>query len=121
MSLLNCEPYTLGKTIEQRFWEKVDIKNENDCWNWMGCLNKGYGAFTSIRKTVLAYKQAYIFKNGPIPERTYILHKCNNKKCCNPSHLYIGNQRDNLNDSFNAGVLIRNKINGRLQRPNEVL
>jgi len=86
----------------ERFWSKVDIKEENDCWKWIGCeTERGYGAFGFNGTTKLAHRVAYEISSGPIPRKICCLHKCDNKLCVNPNHLYLGTQGDNMVDRFN--------------------
>lgn len=89
-----------GKTPEERFWIKVDKKGLDDCWNWLGGLqSKGYGAFRiDWRRQGSAHKIAWEFINGAVPTGSLVLHKCDNKLCVNPNHLYIGSQKDNMRD-----------------------
>jgi len=55
--------------------------------------------FWSETRMVLAHRMAWIltYKNTP-PEGQMVLHRCNNERCCNPNHLYIGNASDNMKD-----------------------
>lgn len=84
-----------------RFWSKVDIKGHDECWNWKtGCFDEGYGAFHLNRKSVKANRISLILSCCPQPEnKLFSLHTCKqNRKCCNPSHLYWGDKQDNSND-----------------------
>ena len=87
------------KNLKDRFWSKVDIKGPDDCWNWKtSLLSAGYGSFCIDYKTHSAHRVAWELTNGTIPAKKNCLHKCDNKKCCNPKHLYIGTQGDNVGD-----------------------
>lgn len=86
------------------FWNKINIKNNDDCWIWLGGLFKtGYGAFHINYKTVLAHRYSYELTYGKILNGMLVLHKCDNKKCCNPKHLFLGTQKDNMDDMINKG------------------
>lgn len=89
--------------IASRFWEKVDIKNENECWNWKACTqSKGYGSFgIGNGKTALAHRIAYELENEEIPEGLCVMHLCDNKLCCNPAHLRLGTIAENNRDMLN--------------------
>lgn len=88
-------------TIEDRFWSKVKRGKEDDCWEWQGArFRQGYGAFTN-KTTKYAHRMAYILTYGSIPEGMFILHKCDNPPCCNPKHLWLGTQADNVHDRYN--------------------
>ena len=90
-----------GKDIE-RFWSKVN-KN-GDCWEWDSCMRSGYGAFKLNGKSVSAHRISWIMANGDIPDGMGILHKCNNRCCVNPAHLYVGTQKDNVRDAIAIGA-----------------
>lgn len=94
--------------IVPRFWSKVDTSG--DCWLWLaGCNPSGYGQIavsvngSTKRKIVLAHRVAYELTNGSIPEGLIICHRCNNRRCVNPAHLYAGTVQDNANDRVNSG------------------
>ena len=85
---------------DKMFWSKVAIKNWSDCWEYMEFkFPQGYGQFwNGIRRMgahVFAYESHYKCK---IPKGKSVLHKCDNPSCCNPLHLYIGTQLDNMQD-----------------------
>ena len=87
------------KSVPIRFWSKVDVRNLNECWEWKANRVKGYGQFKYLGDPVSAHRVAWILShNKEIPEGKLILHKCDNKSCCNPSHLYCGTQSDNMAD-----------------------
>jgi hypothetical protein len=73
---------------------------ENNCWLWMGYVNRdGYG-MTSFNKKqhVLVHRLIFECCNGPIRKEDIIRHKCNNPPCCNPDHLLLGTVQDNIDD-----------------------
>jgi len=85
--------------INDRFWEKVEIRKTDDCWEWTGALGgSGYGHILMDKKTIDAHRVSYVLANGEIPNGLEVLHCCNNKKCVNPNHLKLGTQRDNMID-----------------------
>lgn len=90
--------------LAERLWAKVDQSGGPDaCWLWTGAVatKEGYG---SIRLTgakagkAMAHRVAYELTNGPIPEGRHVLHRCDNPPCCNPAHLWVGTQQDNMSD-----------------------
>jgi hypothetical protein len=87
------------KTLEERFWEKVDKKDENECWEWKGAItSRGYGSILNGSKLESAHRVAYILRNGKIPDEMLVLHSCDNRKCCNVNHLFLGTYQDNMDD-----------------------
>lgn len=75
----------------------VKIGSENECWPWTGGLTTaGYGkARRAGRSTRLAHRLIYASVHGEVSDSVMILHKCNNKPCCNPAHLFPGSNAIN--------------------------
>ena len=87
-----------------RFWSKVD--KTDGCWNWMGALKEtGYGAFRlkGAKATVPSHRYAWEQTRGPIPKDKWLLHTCDNPRCVNPDHLYLGTHQDNVDDMIERG------------------
>ena len=85
-----------------RFWERVDKREPDDCWEWTaGKVPAGYGAIKLSRGPVVrAHRFSYELHNGPIPAGASVLHSCDNPSCVNPTHLRIGNAKDNTADAL---------------------
>lgn len=74
-----------------------------DCFEWTGSLgNGGYGRFDFNKKRYRAHRVVYELKYGTIPKDKIIRHLCHNPKCCNPKHLALGTQKDNMQDMVKA-------------------
>jgi hypothetical protein len=74
------------------------------CWEWTGTIGaSGYGRIMYSRKVIQAHRLSWIVHNGKIPKGLWVLHKCNNRCCCNPNHLYVGTPKDNYLDMIVAG------------------
>lgn len=91
-------------------WKKVDRRGEDECWPWTGKwkASAGYGRMdVGNVKGVYANRIAYLTTNpGSISlkaDDVFVLHKCDNPKCCNPKHLFLGTHRDNMQDKVKKG------------------
>ena len=92
--------------LEQRFWPKVSKGLDDDCWPWIAKAVHpfGYGRMTSGRGVNLkAHQISWALVNGPIPNGKIIAHRCDNPRCCNPSHLFCATMRDNTHDMISKG------------------
>ena len=89
--------------IENRFWPKVH--KTKGCWVWTGELEHGhgYGQISVRDKKRGAHRVSWEIHNGPIPKGMWVLHKCDNMKCVNPYHLFLGTNADNMRDKVNKG------------------
>lgn len=85
-----------------RFWSKVDIRSDEECWVWTGHRHtRGYGIFWHAGKNVRANRFALELEKGPSPfEGAMALHSCDNPPCCNPSHLRWGTNLENSEDKI---------------------
>lgn len=89
--------------ILERFHEHACKADDNECWLWAGPLNdRGYGRINkNINgkwKALRAHRVSWMIYRGEIPEALQICHKCDVRNCVNPSHLFLGTQRDNMRD-----------------------
>lgn len=97
--------FTVPSNRLASFWAKV--QKTNSCWNWTaGRLTrkypaKAYGCFRVGGAMLGAHRVSWVIHNGAIPESMSILHKCDNPGCVNPAHLFLGTQRDNVQDMEN--------------------
>ena len=93
----------------KRFEDKIKRNVKNGCWEWTASLNPdGYGRFYLNEKYMGAHRASWMIHNGEIPSGdgshgTCVLHKCDNRKCVNPDHLFLGSQQDNLSDMEEKG------------------
>lgn len=87
----------------QELWARVRIGAPDECWPYIGPINdNGYGRFRRYGHE-RAHRAAYAFTYGPIPAGLYVLHRCDNRPCCNPAHLFLGSKLDNSHDMFAKG------------------
>lgn len=90
----------MKKTLEERFWEKVDASaGPSKCWLWTAYKDDlGYGRISLNGTAKLSHRVSYEINGGQIPEGMLILHSCDNPPCCNPAHLRPGTLADNQRD-----------------------
>lgn len=97
----------MNEKIIKRFWSKVKISSENNCWNFEVPPYHRYGLFIyQINKkkvSIAAHRFSYILKHGEFEKSLYVLHKCDNPACVNPEHLFLGTQLDNMKDMYAKG------------------
>jgi hypothetical protein len=93
------------KPLSERFWQKVDKLGLDECWAWLGAKDKygygriGRGGLGHRSKTELAHRVSWELHNGTIEDNLFVCHSCDNPNCCNPNHLFLGTQFDNMKDA----------------------
>jgi hypothetical protein len=96
----------IGATKEEVFWAKVNknIGMNKTCWEWTGkSLMSGYGRMRFNGSYKGTHRISWEISNGDIPKRLSVLHKCDNRLCVNPEHLFLGTQKDNMLDMISKG------------------
>jgi hypothetical protein len=110
------------KDIE-RFWGKVDKEssqvfyNGTRCWEWTAACHHqgGYGQVWMGTRILAAHRVSYELTYGSIPDEPDVLHHCDNRRCVNPDHLFLGTDRDNIDDKVrkNRQQRMYGEANGR--------
>lgn len=100
-----------------RFHNKVERIPGFDCHFWSGAMTKnGYGKFADGKGSwILAHRQAYELKFGKIEKNLYACHKCDNKLCVNPDHIFLGTAKDNAvdRDKKKRRIALKGEDHGR--------
>lgn len=108
-----CRGKATRSRSQERFWSHVDQSGGPDaCWDWERHTDTGgYGVYSIERNLYKAHRVAWSFthNNGILPKES-VLHSCDNRRCCNPRHLRLGNQFDNMLDMVQRGRHGRTKF-----------
>jgi hypothetical protein len=100
------------------FLDRVEI-DENGCWIWQkGKHKQGYGILTIKRKYMLSHRLSWEVFNGEIPKGLMVCHKCDVPSCCNPEHLFLGTQKDNMGDANQKKRMNDRKLGKRRNKLN---
>jgi hypothetical protein len=98
--------------LVQKFWELVAIRSDGECWEWQGRLNwSGYGILCMGKRCnptfheERAHRFCYRIHNAlsKVPKGLHVCHRCDNPKCVNPKHLFLGTDLDNMRDKCRKG------------------
>lgn len=87
-----------------RFWDRVDRRGAEECWEWRGAKQKyGHGLLSVAGRNLKAHRISYEYHVGPIPDGLCVRHRCDNPPCVNPAHLELGTRADNNRDRDERG------------------
>lgn len=105
------------RNTPENFWRYVSRGDDEACWEWQGAkTSSGYGTVSWHGQSIQAHRLAYALTHGNIAlttgfrqlnrakrYRRFVLHRCDNRLCCNPAHLFLGSMRTNLLDAYRKG------------------
>lgn len=90
--------------LHDRTWAKVRQGDPDECWPWQAALSStGYGVAGWNGSSTSAHRAIWMLTYGEIPPGLMVCHACDNPPCCNPSHLFLGTQRENMQDAQRKG------------------
>jgi len=93
-----------------RFWNKVQTGPTYRCWEWQACtITAGYGQITYCYNGKTTYLtahrvSAFLNEGGESIQDYYVCHKCDNPRCVNPFHTYLGSAKQNVADAIKSGT-----------------
>lgn len=89
------------RDYDLKFWRKVNKGSDDQCWNWVGSKNNGYGfMYLPTLGNIQAHRISIALAKGvevqELPTSDHVLHSCDNKACVNPNHLSLGSRSKNM-------------------------
>lgn len=101
--------FAKGSTDTEKFWSRVNKNGptmpnmDTPCWEWIAGRNYNYGILSVNKKTVRAHVYSYTLANGEFESGLCVLHRCDNRPCVRPDHLFLGTHADNVRDKVKKG------------------
>lgn len=110
-----------NEDTDNYFWSRLSLPDQNGCRKWLkGLYTDGYGQAWFNGKGIRAHRLAWELTFGPIPKGKLVLHNCpgkDNPTCCNPDHLWLGTNEENMEDARRKGQFVTGERHGRYTKP----
>ncbi|WP_082903520.1 HNH endonuclease [Devosia elaeis] len=101
----------------ERLWSASIPEPNSGCWIWLQSVNhRGYGQVQFRGKKAKAHRASWMANVGPIPDGQMVLHRCDNRSCINPDHLFLGSAKDNTDDMVRKNRAPNRKLSGEAVR-----
>ncbi len=97
--------FVVTEALRTRFLAKVQCGLVDECWEWQGSRRNSYGAIKHGGQVLGTHVVAYVIANGDIPSGCIVTHNCDNRLCCNPSHLRAGTPSSNVREAWDRRAI----------------
>lgn len=92
--------------------------SRSGCWIFLGAITDlGYGKIGYNRKVLFAHRLSFMLHKGDIPRGLMVCHKCDNRRCINPDHLFLGTAKENTQDMMKKGRHVKRGQKNISQKP----